>query len=703
MKKFTLIGILLVLSIRNYSQDSPSQAPINPDYIKYIELKSKGIEEPQTQNGYFLGEIPSPNMPRFNHFESAKKSNNTRSSFAASYDLRTAGSSGTSLLTSVKNQGSCGSCWTFTTMGSVESRLKILGAGTFDLSENNLKECSGYDYSPCGGGNLDMATAYLSRISGPNLETDDPYSTTEQNVCKSGLKNVAYISGAVFLPNDANLIKQALLDYGALYTSMRWVDSAYSSTSKTYYFSGTGSSNHAVTLVGWDDNKITAGGTGAWIIKNSWGTSWGDKGFFYISYNDTKVNGRVGYFPTKINYNANAKLYYYDKLGAISSYGWSNGDDYGLVKYVASRDEKLTKVGTWITDDSTTVSFEIYDTFNGTTLSGLLGTVSMQLCKWPGYYTFNLPSSIALKNGNDFYIKVRYTSLGSSSVIPVEMASSGYATPTIQTGVCWISDKGTTSWTAIGSGNTHKYNLCIRAYSELELKVNAGNSAQICSNSSTTIGGSPSSDGGSGNFIYNWTSNPTGFSSNIANPNVNPSITTTYTLSVNDGISTVTSAIVIIVNQIPSKPVISQNNTTLYSSATVGNQWYNKDGIIAGDTSQSIQVTKDGIYYSIATIKGCSSDTSNKIAIVSTGIDNFEKDKILISPNPSDGEFNIYIKNSSQWLRVEIINSNGQIMYSSAITNEHFEINLANNLVKGIYSIRIIGKEETIVKKVVIK
>ena len=862
MKKYLLV-LSITISFSSFSQLLPNKASLSPEFIKYQEQKNNGTLQIQTSEGYGLGEIPSPNKPHFGDY-SLNSKNKSANSFNAKYDMRTAGTGGTSLLTPVKNQSTCGACWTFTAMAAIESRLKVLGAGTFDLSENNLKECHGFLYTPCQGGNLDMITAYLARKSGPYLESDDVYSVNEQNVCKTGLNEVAYISGVVYLPNDANTIKQAILDYGALYTNMRWEDASYASSTKTYYYSGSDVTNHAVTLVGWDDTKVTSGGTGAWIIKNSWGTGWGESGFFYISYNDKAVNSSVGYFPTKVDYKSTSKVYYYDKLGAISCVGW-NDDDYGLVKFVASRNEKLTKVGTWVNSDSTTVYFDIYDNFNTSTktLSTPLGTLAGQFCKWPGYYTFDLSSAINIANGNDFYIRARYKRTNGTYLIPIEVADSSYANPTIQNGVCWISDNAANgSWFALGSSTTSKYNLCIKAYAEQALTVSAGSASQVCKGNSATIGGVPSAVGGTGTFTYSWTSTPAGFTSTVANPSVTPSVTTTYLLSVTDGNSTVTSNVVVTainipvadagsnqticngssaslaatgggtyswssgqsvaaisvspsatntytvtvtnntctatdfvvvtvnqpatvnagvdqticasstaplagvlggsassvawsggtgtfspnatsnsavytpsdaektagsvtlilttndpsgpcpavndqmivrINPKPQIPVISQNINSLQSSAVIGNQWYSTNGILNGQTNQTYNFSASGTYFTIVTAQGCSSDTSNKITIVSTGIEEKEAGKVIITPNPNNGVFTIHLSNPEQWTSVEVLNCNGQLVYSSVLKNMDTEINLTDKMASGIYSVKISGEKENIVRKIILR
>ncbi|MFH0867050.1 MAG: C1 family peptidase [Bacteroidota bacterium] len=494
MKKIFLLLALCAFIVKASGQQI-SLAPVNPEFTDYINT---AVKVPAiTSEGFALGELPSPH----NYFFSSQPVNKINPDFDPVYDLRTAGSGGTSLLTPVKNQGSCGSCWTFATCASMESRWFITGYGTFDLSENNLKECHNFDYASCDGGNIDMSTAYLSRRSGPVSESDDPYSAVDGS-CTGGLTPVAYVTDARFLPNDMASIKQAILDYGAIYSNMYYSDTYYNSSDKTYYYSGSSGTNHGITLAGWDDNKVTAGGTGAWIIKNSWGISWGESGFFYISYNDTKVNTSVGFFPLRTDYDAQSEIYYYDDFGDIGTFGYGSNIAYGLVKFTATSDQMIKKIGTYAEASNAVIGAEIYDNFIGGILSGLLGSVSSQTCTLPGYYSFDL-FPISISSGNDFYIKVYYNTPGYNYPVPLEYAVGGYSSAAVvETGKCWSSGSGS-SWTALGQGTSYVYDVCVKVYAENILApaiVTHPSASTLCSGGNTNF--SVTASGSS--LTYQW-------------------------------------------------------------------------------------------------------------------------------------------------------------------------------------------------------
>ncbi|MDL2314941.1 lectin like domain-containing protein [Bacteroidales bacterium OttesenSCG-928-C19] len=469
MKKTIIFLQLILISLVVFGQDV---APLNPDFVKYLHEKDfieKKKKATKTSN-YPKGEIPSPVIPNFDNFKPSKK---TKGSLPSSYDLRTI--EGGKYLTPVKDQGSEGACWSFATYGTIESYWKKQGLSEYDLSEQNLATCHGFDYSTNEGGNFYMSAAYLTRNSGPVSEAEDPYTLPSNAYCKGEFTPVAYVGEMRFLPGrnddayDKDIIKQAIMDYGALYMNYYADDDYMNYSDYTYYYDGDTITNHAVTLVGWDDNKVVTGGVaspssqGAWIVKNSWGALWGDDGYLYISYEDAKALTNVVYFPGYIKYKKNASVYSYDKLGWVTS---ASGK-FGLVKYTAENDLEIKKISTYIPNAGTIIDIEVYNGFIGNSLSGLLGSIPDTNCQLPGYYMFELSEPVKIKKGSDYFIKVKYNSDGIYS-IPVEMQVSGYSSGTvIQSGKCWVSPDGS-EWESVGSGRTNELNLCIKAYVENE-------------------------------------------------------------------------------------------------------------------------------------------------------------------------------------------------------------------------------------------
>ena len=141
-------------------EPEPSLAPLNPAFVKYMEDYNAGrIAEAVGEGGFGFGFIPSPVDD--SHLTCDTESRELPNYFfTASFDLRTQGK-----VTAVRNQTTCGACWAFSAMASLESDL--LPAQAWDFSENNLKDKHGFDWTCCYGGNDDMSIAYFARWDRP--------------------------------------------------------------------------------------------------------------------------------------------------------------------------------------------------------------------------------------------------------------------------------------------------------------------------------------------------------------------------------------------------------------------------------------------------------------------------------------------------------------------------------------------------------
>jgi C1A family cysteine protease len=338
-----------------------------------------------------------------------------------------------------------------------------------------MRTCHGFvlgDNLTCSGGSAKKAFAYLSRMDGPIEDVLLPYDADELVTCTEYRADEFCFNQMRLFPDDHDVVKQAILDYGAIYTNMCYEGGYFNSTDNTYYFDGDLPTDHAVLLCGWDDNKLTAGGTGAWIIKNSWGDDWGESGFFYISYNDTKLLSTVGAYPGYTRITSGDTIYMYNELGSISNTGYGAETAYGLVKFITGGENEINRLGTYTNTEGTTVSFEVYDDKSGNTLSNLLTSIGPFTCDFPGYHSFEIPTPILLVVDEDFYVKVQYNTPGYTYPIPFERFSDGYADPQIESGVCWISSTGS-SWTAYGNDVEGKErDLTIRAYAH-DMNVSA--------------------------------------------------------------------------------------------------------------------------------------------------------------------------------------------------------------------------------------
>lgn len=208
----------------------------------------------------------------------------------AAYDWRAAtGPVPGSYVTPVRNQGSCGSCWAFATTGAAESQVLLsyqTPGADMNLSEQVLVSCG--EAGSCSGGYISTASNYVRDLGLP-LESCYPYTATN-GVCTTACvdwPDAAYrISGWRYVATSAALptvetLKNALCTYGPMVTTMAVYSDFYYYRSGVYnYTSGTYVGGHAVLLVGYDDASQ------CFIVKNSWGTGWGEAGYFRIAYSE---------------------------------------------------------------------------------------------------------------------------------------------------------------------------------------------------------------------------------------------------------------------------------------------------------------------------------------------------------------------------------------------------------------------------------
>lgn len=253
------------------------------------------------------------------------------------------------MVSAVENQGSTDTCWAFATTAAIESNLIRHGYEKSDvnLSEKHLAYFFYHRTADRLGGTKGDSNKTGTNASwaqnggnlfGPAMELSAWSGVVKQTTCEDNGKG-EFVAGAN-LPADAcyksdyrvknvffynynvKEIKRAVMDYGAVATGIHMSDSRtfWNPNKNAYYYSGKADSNHAVVIVGWDDNfsrnsfNKKPKRNGAWIVKNSWGTEIGEKGYFYVSYEDTGLNQMLAYDMEKPSesYDNN---YQYDGTG----------------------------------------------------------------------------------------------------------------------------------------------------------------------------------------------------------------------------------------------------------------------------------------------------------------------------------------------------------------------------------------------------
>ena len=213
-----------------------------------------------------------------------------------SYDARTSG-----YVTPVKDQ-QCGNCWSYSAMGAYEASYKRVNGAVADASEQYVVNCSGGgDCGPAGG--LAWLVFDWMVDNNKNVATDASLPDAGAvGACPGGTPATQYYatdwgvvdpSGDVTKIASVASIKEAICKYGPVAASVNVTDAFQDYTNGVFnevpsnYASP--SSNHAIVIVGWDDAK------NAWLMKNSWGTDWGENGYMWIDYGSNNIGRRASW------------------------------------------------------------------------------------------------------------------------------------------------------------------------------------------------------------------------------------------------------------------------------------------------------------------------------------------------------------------------------------------------------------------------
>ncbi len=310
MKKVLLFISLFLVSIgcvNAIEKCTPSEA-----YLRYMSLSEEErakYNEPMYCSEAMNRPLEVTKTVKGDRYITASLSDSSYNSYLAGY------------VNTPEDQGDLGSCWAFSSLKAVESNALKNNIGNYNFSEYHLLYsvlASGYKDEEgrkgkfnvpdfLDGGKTTYVASYFFNNKGQLLESEMPYVDEERKIYSSeynpGNKLITITDydlitsdKGVCTSNEINYIKERILNYGSVQASI-YMDQYlfYGANNNEEYYQATTDdsyfSNHGILIVGWDDtisktNFPSANRDGAWIVMNSWGSSWSEDGLFYVSYDD---------------------------------------------------------------------------------------------------------------------------------------------------------------------------------------------------------------------------------------------------------------------------------------------------------------------------------------------------------------------------------------------------------------------------------
>lgn len=431
----------------------------------------------------------------------------------------------------IKDQKSTNFCWAFASISSLETNLALKNYNDnkddkiYDYSERHMVysmtqsfkdgqvNTNGWKQKAKDGGTTTMSMAYLTNGSGAINEEDMKFVDNQEEIDINDIKNKQVqttvkdirnfnsiyitkndgaidanknkikdseienlkeqikehistsgsVKASIYMPNfDKNV--HINLKSGAIYNLIdSYEDIKKEMTKKDGVYV-----NHAVSIIGWDDNyskdnfSVSLEGNGAFICVNSWGDRFGDDGLFYVSYYDSNI-GIHNVVYTRVEDNDNYdNIYQSDLCGWVGQLGYECDTAYFSNVYTAQSDEELKAVGFYATGKDT--SYEIYyvDNFEGT--ESFCNKVYLQSGKFTneGYYTVDLNKAVNMAEGKKYAIIVKITTPGAVHPIAIEYkAGRSTKNVVIDDGEGYISLIGK-SWEHVEESK--ECNICLKMY-----------------------------------------------------------------------------------------------------------------------------------------------------------------------------------------------------------------------------------------------
>lgn len=376
-------------------------------------------------------------------------------------------------ISEVRNQGNLGTCWAFASLTALETTLMPEESLNFSVDHMTLN--NSFSLNQDDGGDYTMSMAYLLAWQGPVLEEDDPYGDGITNRELPAVKHVQEVQ--IIESKDLETIKKMIFKYGGVqssfYASVLTDNTGsslyYNDETCSYCYIGSEKPNHDIVIIGWDDNypkenfNMKLEGNGAFICRNSWGSTFGNNGDFYISYYDSNIGVHNTVYTRVEDPDNYDNIYQTDLCGYVGQLGYLDESAYFANAYTAKENETIEAVGFYATGIDTEYSIYICENFqDSTSLSKRSDPILTGKFTNSGYYTVQLEQPIEVSAGQKYAVIVRITTPNSQRPIAVEFVNDKQtADVDLSDGEGYVSYKGI-SWDRTEESN--KCNVCLKVY-----------------------------------------------------------------------------------------------------------------------------------------------------------------------------------------------------------------------------------------------
>ena len=349
---------------------------------------------------------------------------------------------------SIRNQSPYGTCWGFAPTSLAELSVLNNDGTLLDLSElhsvyfayhytsadgkDGVKylPTASYNYLSMGGDSSFIYHAYANWV-GVADEKTAPYSGAAATL-ESGLSNDIAMNDSAHLRNfyivnkaDRKYIKQLIKEYGGVGMSYYDDNQYYDYSTNSYYSTVSDNTNHAISVVGWDDDKVTnSSNKGAWLVRNSWGSDeYSHFGYFWMSYDEPSIYDRV-YALDCVSDTGSSDDDFYDHnyqydLSAYSQYGWIGTGTSSTIAniFTATGTQSLKAVGVETQNPNINYTVNIYtDIANSSNPeSGTLVRTQTGSFTYQGFHTIKMDNPLTLTKGKTFSVVIKLESMDGKS------------------------------------------------------------------------------------------------------------------------------------------------------------------------------------------------------------------------------------------------------------------------------------------------